>query len=91
MKRNLYYKVFRDLFYYLFNKFSELDIPKGTGEFSLITKNVKEIIVNINDQTPFYEECLARLGCQQVMLSLTGIKENLESLKQILYKILTLQ
>ena len=61
-KENFITKFFRDLFYYLFNKFSELDIPKVTGEFSLITKNVKEIIVNINDSNPFLRGMLSQIG-----------------------------
>ena len=61
-KENFITKFFRNLFYYLFNKFSELDIPKGTGEFSLITKNVKDIIVNINDTNPFLRGMLSQIG-----------------------------
>lgn len=61
-KENFLTKFFRNLFYYIFNRISELNIPNGTGEFCLITKNVRDIILNLNDTNPFLRGMLSQIG-----------------------------
>jgi len=54
------------LFYRLLNKLSYVTIPKDTGEFRLIDKQVKNIIINISEHNRFNRALVSWLGFRSI-------------------------
>ena len=54
------------MFYKVFSKFSYLDIPRDTGDFSLLDKKVVKVILNFQEKHLFLRGIRAYVGFNQV-------------------------
>jgi polyisoprenyl-phosphate glycosyltransferase len=53
---------YRNLFYSLINKFSNLNLPNGAGEFCLVSRKVANILIATNDKEPFLRTMIRQTG-----------------------------
>jgi len=68
-KANFIKKIFYNLFYEIYSKLSEIDVPKKAGDFCLMNKKVVKNIINLNEKNLFMRGLRSWVGFKQ-----TGIE-----------------
>ncbi|MGC8659230.1 MAG: glycosyltransferase family 2 protein [Desulfomonilaceae bacterium] len=66
---NLLYLKFAELFYWILEKFSEVNIPRNTGDFRLLDKRVVEEISLINERHGFLRGLTALVGFKTAVVT----------------------
>jgi polyisoprenyl-phosphate glycosyltransferase len=65
-KANFVKKIFYNLFYEIYSKLSEIDVPKKAGDFCLMNKKVVKNIINLNEKNLFMRGLRSWVGFKQV-------------------------
>ena len=64
-KANFIKKMFYNLFYEIYSKLSEIDVPKKAGDFCLMHKKVVKNIINLNEKNLFMRGLRSWVGFKQ--------------------------
>ena len=64
-KANFFKKIFYNLFYEIYSKLSEIDVPKKAGEFCLMNKKVVKILNSLNEKNLFIRGLRSWVGFKQ--------------------------
>ena len=73
-EENLFLRLFRQVFYRMNNLFTDSKIPIGAGEFMLITKKIKDIILNSSSDVPYIRGLVAKLNFKKSLVEYTWKK-----------------
>jgi len=65
---NFLYLKFAELFYWVLDKFSEVKVPRNTGDFRLLDKRVVEEICRINERHGFLRGLTALVGFKTAVI-----------------------
>ena len=73
-EEKLYLRLFRQAFYRINNLFKDYKTPIGAGEFMLITKKIKDIILNSSSDVPYIRGLVAKLNFEKSLVEYTWKK-----------------